>query len=144
MAAVFHTEGICRFSPPLNKRGETVRRDGKTTDWWLVLECDPELGRYLRQLFFMHHHKTESLQEPLWGTHVTVIRDEQPPNLELWKSIESETFSIHYGTEITVFDEYVFLPVECPAALDYREQLGLPREPEYPLHMTFGNMKPMA
>ncbi len=37
--------------------------------------------------------------------------------------------------------DYVLYPVRCEAALDYRERLGLPREPRYPLHLTIGNLK---
>lgn len=37
--------------------------------------------------------------------------------------------------------EYVFPPVECAEALAYREALRLPREPRWPLHLTFGNRK---
>ena len=33
---------------------------------------------------------------------------------------------------------------ESAAARDYRERLGLPREPTYPLHLTIGNLKPAS
>jgi len=35
--------GHCRFSPPLDARGGRVPRDGRTTQWWMILDCDPEL-----------------------------------------------------------------------------------------------------
>jgi hypothetical protein len=37
--------------------------------------------------------------------------------------------------------DYVFFPVRCEAALEYRERLGLPRAPRYLLHLTIGNLK---
>ena len=72
---------------------------------------------------------------------MSVIRDEKPLQLVHWKSLEGVPLSIHYGPELEILDGYAFVPVQCDAALDYRESLGLAREPEFPLHMTVGNFK---
>ncbi|MEZ0386282.1 MAG: hypothetical protein ACAI34_04380 [Verrucomicrobium sp.] len=129
------------FSPALDRKGSRVRRDGFTTEWWLILRCDPELGRYLRSLHHVHHYRTRSLQEPLWGTHVSVVRGEIPPSPGIWRTLQGRTVALEYEVKPQETDGYVWLPVKCEAALDYRESLGLPREPLWPLHLTIGNSK---
>ena len=64
-AAMALFTGTCRFSPPLDPRGGRVRRDGSTTDWWLILACDPELGRYLRHLYHLDARRIRQLSDPL-------------------------------------------------------------------------------
>ena len=141
MGEFFQTKAICCFSPALNRSGSTKRRDGKTTEWWLILACDREIGSYLRSLYRMKNHGVRSLNEPLWGTHVSVIRDEKPPNLEAWKRLEGCELEIEYSREVEIHGGYAVAAAHSEAALDYREELGLPREPPFPLHMTIGNLK---
>lgn len=133
--------GVCRFSPPLDPRGGKVRRDGRTTEWWLILQCDPDLGRYLRHLHHLDARRTRSISDPLWGPHVSVVQDERPADLSAWKDREGETMSFELVYPPQEIGDYVFYPVRCEAALDYRQRLGLPREPRYPLHLTIGNLK---
>lgn len=137
----FQTTGICRFSPVLGRGGSTRRRDGGTTEWWLVLDCDRDIGRYLRALYREAVHRTCELSEPLWGTHISVVRGEKPPDLRRWKSLDGVGLDVEYGVEVAFFGDYAVVPARCEAALDYREVLGLSREPDYPLHMTIGNRK---
>jgi len=134
-------QGRYRFSPPLNRSGNLTRRDGRTTKWWLIIECDPDLGRYWRWLYEKHHHHLRQLQAPLWGAHVSVIRDEEPPNLELWEQAPQPIVTLDYDHEPQETADYIWLRVNCEAALDYREALGLPRQPPTPLHLTIGNCK---
>lgn len=133
--------GTCRFSPPLDPRGGRVRRDGSTTDWWLILACDPELGRYLRHLYQLDARRMRQLSDPLWGPHVSVVLGEVPTNLSVWKDREGAPMAFEIVWTPQEIGDYVFFPVRCDAALDYRERLGLPREPKYPLHLTIGNLK---
>ena len=105
------------------------------------MRCDREIGSYLRSLYSTASHRVTQLKEPLWGTHVSVIRDERPPMLERWKELEGESLTIRYSNEIEIFGDYAVVAAHCKEALDYREAIGLPREPELPLHMTIGNLK---
>ena len=138
MRSAIHT-GHCRFSPPLDARGGRVRRDGRTTEWWMILDCDPELGRYLRWLHHLDTRRVQRLSDPLWGPHISVVQDEVPTQSALWKDREGQPMHFRLVYPPQSFAEYVFFPVECEQALDYREALGLPREPRWPLHLTFGN-----
>ncbi len=130
--------GTLRYSPPLGRGGHT-RRDGGSTRWWLIVDGDPELGRYLRRQFRIAHHRTRSLQAPLWGTHVSAIRGEVPPKPAAWKRLDGAAIAFDYDPDARETDGYVWCPVRCPALLDLREELGLAREPQPALHLTIGN-----
>ena len=133
--------GTYKFAPTLGSSGNRMRRDGATTDWWLIVQCDRDLGRYLRHLCKLEAPGGVKISEPLWGAHVSIIQNETPPNLEHWNDREGREVTLEYEQAPQETDGYIFLPVNCPEALDYREQLGLPREPKWPLHLTIGNRK---
>lgn len=118
-----------------------MRRDGSTTEWWLILQCEADVGRYLRELYALDVRRTRCLADPLWGAHVSVVQNEVPPNLAAWRALEGRPMRFEYCHPPQEIGEYVFFPVECAEALDYREHLGLSREPRLPLHFTIGNRK---
>lgn len=134
------TAGVFRYSPPL--RGDsTTRRDGGSTVWWLILDCDPELGRLMRHFYRQSRCNTVTPQPPLWGTHVSVIRGEEPSHLTHWKRLAGVEVEIEYAPDVRQTYDYLWVPAWCPAALEHRAELGLPAEPDLPLHLTFGNLK---
>jgi hypothetical protein len=137
----YKSTGIFRYSPPLNSCGNLIRRDGQSTKWWLIIECDPELGRYLRYQFQIKTYYTQSVQSPLWGTHISVIRNEEPPIKTHWESLQAQEVEFEYEAMIQETEGYIWVGVQCEAALQHRSVLGLPREPVLPLHLTVGNLK---
>ncbi|MBX9400366.1 hypothetical protein K4L06_03520 [Lysobacter sp. BMK333-48F3] len=130
--------GTLRYSPQLG-RGGHLRRDGGSTLWWLIVDCDPELGRYLRHQYLLGHRRTRGLQAPLWGPHISVIRGETPPRPAAWRRLDGATVGFEYDPQVHEAQGYVWCPVRCPALLDLREELGLLREPQPALHLTIGN-----
>lgn len=136
---MFRSTGRLRYSPTIN--GSTNRRDGGTTKWWLVVDCDPEIGRYYRTLYSMWTYKTSTLQQPAWSAHISIVRNERPPNEKAWKKYAGKPIEYTYIPKLEFNGIYVWLPVICDQALDIREELGLSREPYYSLHLTIGNRK---
>ena len=90
----------------------------------------------------MATNRVSQLSEPLWGTHVSVIRDEKPPSLTHWKRLEGAELLVTYSNQVEIYSTYAVVSASCEMALDYREELGLSREPALPLHLTIGNLKP--
>lgn len=131
--------GHYRYSPTLN--GSLQRRDGGTTRWWLIIDSDPDLARYLRHLFMLQTYRTQKAQAPLWGPHISVIRGEEPPLPAAWGRLEGQEVEYEYEPIVRETDGYLWVPIRCEAALDHRNELGLPREPTPPLHLTIGNLK---
>jgi hypothetical protein len=132
--------GTFRYSPEL-RPGSWQRRDGGSTRWWLIIDCDPELGRFLRHLYTIACHRTRVAQAPLWGTHISVIRGDVPPNQAAWGRFQGAEVEFEYEPLVQETGGYLWVPVACAPALARREQLGLPREPEPPLHLTIGNLQ---
>jgi hypothetical protein len=130
--------GTFRYSPEL-RPGSLQRRDGGSTRWWLIIDCDPELGRFLRHLYTMASYWTRTVRAPVWGTHISVIRGEEPPNGAAWGRLQGAEVEFEYEPLVRVTDGYLWAVVACPAALGHREELGLTREPRPPLHLTIGN-----
>ncbi len=126
------SKGTLRYSP------QTL---GKTSKWWLVVDCDPNIGKYYRHLYFLENNKCSKIQRPAWEIHISVVRNEEPPNPELWMAHEGEEIEFEYHPPVQNNEIFYWLPVTCEKLLDIRERLGLPRQPDYDLHMTIGNNK---
>ena len=111
--------------------------------WWMVVDCDPEIGKYYRSLFAITHYHCKTLFRPAWEAHISVIRGEKPPNdkCHLWRKYDGQLVKYYYDSQARGDDVYVWLDVECDFLLDIREEMGLPRHPMYSLHLTIGNLK---
>jgi len=107
------------------------------------VDCDPEIGRYYRHLYSLAHNKCRNLLRPSWREHISVIRDEEPPENKkhLWKKYDGQVVIFRYRPEIDHDGLYFWLDVECDFLLDLRVEIGLSRHPEYSLHLTVGNAR---
>lgn len=84
------------------------------------------------------------MQKPAWEAHISVIRDEEPRDefKRLWEKHNGDQIEFDYDMTRPEGDGvYVWLPVVCEVALDIRVELGLARDPCFPLHLTIGNRK---
>lgn len=78
---------------------------------------------------------------PAWKEHITVIRDEEPLNDKkiFWERYNGYSIEFFFRIVPETNGEYWWLPVECEQLLDIREELGLSRNPYYPLHLSIGH-----
>jgi len=107
---------------------------------WAYLECCAELGRYYRFAARFLDPQFIRLMKPAWGTHVTVIRREVPKNeTKMWGRNKS-VVTFQYEAPVRSNNKHVWLDVDCEEILDFRESVGLPRNPEFKLHCTVGVM----
>lgn len=112
----------------------SVKRDSSSQNWWLVLDCDPNLGDYYRHLCSIQNVGRLKLAAPYWGPHITVSRNEEPPDSHkhLWGAYEGEVVSFSYATGIRDnysperYRSFFWLEVECQRLHDIRKELGLP------------------
>lgn len=110
---------------------------------WLVLHADPGISDfYISQFNFANRAKNVQLMRPSWHAHISIVRGEKIHNKELWDSLSGKEVEFKYDpiNWLTGGKHYVF-DVECEEVLDIREQLGLPRQPFYDLHLTIGVVK---
>ena len=130
------SQGVLRYSPKL--LGDHVSKR-----WWLVIDCEPEIGKYFRHLHYIGVWRIYALQRPAWDEHITVIRDEKPPdaNTALWEKYAGETIEFFFLPKVCWVLPYFWLPVKCPRAIEIRRELGLRPKTISPLHLTIGNVK---
>jgi len=105
---------------------------------WLVLMCDDEISKYYRSLFYQSFPYKGKLSRPVWGAHVSIIRNERVPNYHLWKMDNGKIIKFEYESGVIDNGEYYWLKVRCNYLLDLREKYGLARNPKFGLHLTVG------
>jgi len=114
-----------------------------SSDRWLVLMCDDEISRYYRHLYKMEYpylngERTGKLTRPVWGTHVSVIRGERIPNMNLWGLDANKIIEFEYEPGVIDNGEYYWLKVRCPYLSGLRKKYGLHPEPRFGFHLTIG------
>lgn len=109
-----------------------------SNDKWLVLMCDDEISKYYRHLFNREFPWKGKLTRPVWGTHVSVIRGEKIPNMNLWGIDSNKIVEFEYEGGVMDNNEYYWLKVKCPYLSDIRIQYGLRPEPRFGFHLTVG------
>lgn len=129
---MFKTIGKLRYSPK-------TLGDQNSPNWWLILDTDQEIGKYYRQLYHLATFRCSKLEKPAWADHVTVIRNEEPPNKLFWEKYEGLDVEIEVESIPQTNGHYTWLGVKCELLLQLREELGLTREPKIPLHLSFGH-----
>ncbi len=122
--------GTLRYSPKL-------LGDHTSEKWWLVLDCDAGLCAYYRGLYRLFRHKTCQLMRPAWDAHITVIRNEEPPQKEPWERHAGRQVEFEYDGSLETNGDYWWLPIVSPELLEIRTELGL-SDPEFPLHLSIG------
>ena len=126
----------------------SLKKESSDQDWWLVLDqCPEEIGKLYRNLYWLEHNKGRKLNPPYWGAHVTVVRNEEPPNKEFWWKHEGETIEFQYAGPVgnncgpDRYRSFWWVQVTCPRLDEIREELGLPAKPHKSYHMTIGSQE---
>jgi hypothetical protein len=110
--------------------------------WWAVAEVDREIVRYYSN--WVYRRFGLKLYGSRWSPHITIIRGEEPPNKDLWGKYDLDNWEFEYDISPHRDRDSVFwwIDVKCERMLDLREELGLPRFPEYNFHITVGREHP--
>lgn len=108
-------------------------------EFWLVIHPSDDLGRYYREGFNWHNRFNGlRLGDTKWGPHVSIVRNEIPPNIALWNLYHEQDIEFEYEPIYRTNGHHVWFNVCCDAALEIRRRLRLPRLPYYNLHLTIG------
>ena len=124
----------------------SVKKPKSDQNWWMVLDCTTEeIGRYYRHLYRVEHSRAIKLSRPYWGAHVTVVRNEEPPNKDLWWNYDGERVEFDYRPPVRDnyseerFRSFWWVDVICPRFEEIRIELGLPPNSDGTYHMTIGS-----
>lgn len=114
------------------------------SNWWIWLECDYELGRYLRRLFFAQRFKVEKLGKPSWDEHITVVSSHEylPTFPSLWGKHEGRECEFTVVLEPKTNGNAWWMPVKSVELEGLRIELGLEPERHIPLHFAVGYQYP--
>ena len=112
-------------------------------DKWVVLMCDDEISRYYRELYakeypYLNGDGAKKLTRPVWGAHISFIRNEKNVNQKLWGLDANKIIEFEYEGGVLDNKEYYWLKVKCDYLCELREKYGLHREPRFGLHLTIG------
>ena len=117
-----------------------------TDSWWLVVDCDQVLADYYLALM----PKAWYAQRGRYPAHITVSRNEEPPNKEHWKKYDGQLLEFFYLPGLKQGKIYFWLDIYCKKLEEIRLELGLQVinlfEPPLPgfrkrFHMTIANTK---
>ena len=111
----------------------------------LIVNIDDEIGNYYRSLI----PKYLDVRKPMYPSHISVIRNEVPPNIKLWNKYHDRHVHIVYENFIYNDEVYYWLNAYSFFLEDVREGLGLASTSQYTkspdgqhkFHITIGNVK---
>jgi hypothetical protein len=129
---VFSSTGTIRYSPSCKSIPEAPK-------WWVIVDACEGLAAYYRH--WSNYDKrfgSSKLIKPAWSSHISVVRNEVPSRPEFWEAHKGYEVSFNYSHILRNNGEYWWLDVDCEQLLDFREELGLSREPYYPFHLSIG------
>ncbi len=89
---------------------------------WLVTDVDPGLSAYYRSQI----PKMYGAQQPRYPAHITTVRNEAPPNINLWGKYDGESVAFEYYPIVEDNDFYFWLRVGSHRLVEIRVELGLP------------------
>jgi hypothetical protein len=116
-------------------KGNCVIGRIKTYNKWIFLNCDYEVGRYYRKLFF--NEFLIKLQAPSNGSHITVISEYDDVIINNYKYIDDMVCSFEILPELYTNLNAIWLNVVSQDLNDIRALIGLGK-PDYPLHFCIG------
>ena len=119
--------------------------DYSTDPHKLVLVVDNDIGRFYRSLI----PKYMNVKGPMYPSHISVVRNEIVPNLEVWGKYQDLQVDFEYDSFIFNDELYYWLNARSSFLEDVRAELGLPalseftRSPDgrHRFHITIGNTK---
>lgn len=106
------------------------------------MDCDPELGRYFRHLFYIGNHKCRRPQISKWKDHVTIVSCHQSPKYpEFWRKYDGLEIPFLVSSICRTDGVFLWLSVVSGFLTELRMELGLTQQPRAPFHLTIGNLK---
>ena len=134
----FESTGTLIYDP----HGRSAKSAHKVSEpWWLLLMCDQEIVNYAD--YWLKKRGIYSYKYSLYGSHVSVIKGEVPPNRKLWKKYHGKKIKFQYSNQCNDNGKYWWLFVNCPELTKIRVELGLPKDPPYfRFHLTIGRKNP--
>lgn len=111
----------------------------------LIVSVDPEISNFYQSLI----PKYIIFNKQMYAPHISVIRNEIVPNIDLWGKYDGQDFEFEYEGYIYSSPNYLWLNVYSEELESIRLELGLTKTSEitrsadgrHKFHMSLGNFK---
>lgn len=110
----------------------------KKRPWWAIVKTDEELIRYYQ--YWIKQHYDVAFEKTVWGSHISVVRGQEPVNKAAWGKYKNEKISFDYSHEVYRVQYFLCVDVTCPRLEEIRLELGLSRTPIAKFHLTIGRL----
>ena len=131
------------------QRSALAIETGAPDDWWLVVDFDQGLIDFYYSMLPKAWYATRGR----YDAHITVSRNEEPPNKEAWGRHEGKVIEFSYVPGVRYSETYIWLDIYCHRLEEVRQELGYlvdtpicyPQPIEgfrWRFHTTIANLKP--
>ena len=111
----------------------------------LIVEVDPDISNFYRSLIPKYIH----LNKPMYAPHISVVRNNIPPNINVWDKYQNQKATFQYNSYIYNDELYYWLDVYSIDLENIRSELGLKPfgdvtwspDGRHKFHITLGNLK---
>lgn len=127
---MFTSTGVLHYDPKAGKHFDP---------WWAILDCDEQLADYYSWLLRRRGIEVYSNANGLWGTHISVLKGDVPPNQANWGKYEGYEVEFHYNHLIRYDNgKHAWMDVYSEHLSEIRLELGFDAKPWY--HLTVGRL----
>lgn len=126
-------EGTLQYDPP-----RTIKNN---RPYWLVLNLPHEIIQYYQ--WFVRKELFIDIKDPPHSAHVSIVRGEVPPNIDMWKKYDGKKLQFQYYPHIIMKKDkkkpgyFFFINFDCDEIMNIREELGLYSK-YFEWHFTIG------
>lgn len=115
------------------------RKKNYYDDWWLLLECCPEIISYYKNM--IEKELKIKLNKPMWGSHISIIRGEEPRGdlKQIW-GYNQDMIIPFKCIKLDCDENYWWLDIESERIFEVRSSYGLSERPRFGLHLTIGRI----
>jgi hypothetical protein len=127
---IHKTTGILEFDPKSGTK--------HFEPWWALLNCDDGIAEFYAWLLKGYGLVADTFK--LWGTHVSVIKGQEPAIKAKWGSAQGRAVEYWYTNQIRWDNgKHAWLDVYSEEMSQIREEMGL--SPKVRYHLTIGRLK---
>jgi len=129
----FESEGTLIYDP----HGRAAKSRQKVSEpWWLLLMCDNGIVDYYN--YWLKKRGIYTFKYSLYGSHVSIIKGEEPPNKNVWKKYHRKKITFRYNNFILDNGIHWWIWARSKVFREIRGELGLSRKPNFKFHLTIG------
>lgn len=110
----------------------------KKDPWWMIVKTDEGIVQYYQN--WIKQHYDVGFEKTVWGSHISAVRGQEPPNKKDWGKYKNEEIPFTYTNKIYRAHWFYCVDAYSERLEQIREELGLPKLPKFGFHLTVGRL----